>query len=131
MRATLQHVTPSAAPVARQPPLQRKTRIGPVDDPLEHEAARVADAVVAGSPIGSIADAAPNVVARKCAACEADEDRHIHRKTQGQTPPVPGPTRAAAAAQVLSHGGSPLSARERAYFEPRFGRDLRRSRAHA
>ena len=80
--------------------------------------------------IGTIADAAQNVVNRKCADCEADEDRHIHRKTEGQTPPVPGPARAAAAAQVLSHGGSPLSARERAYFEPRFGRDLSQVRVH-
>jgi len=116
--------------VAQQPPLQLKTRIGPVDDPLEHEADRVADAVVAGSPVGSIAGAAPNVVARKCAACEAEEDHHIHRKAEGQPSSAPSPARAAAAAQVLSQGGSPLTARERAYFEPRFGRDLSQVRIH-
>lgn len=126
-RVPIQHKPVAAKPLAA---VQLKTRIGPVDDPLEHEADRVADAVVAGSPIGSIAGAAPNVVARKCAACEAEEDHHIHRKAEGQPASTPGPARAAAAAQVLGHGGAPLSARERAYFEPRFGRNLSQVRIH-
>jgi uncharacterized protein DUF4157 len=110
--------------------LQTKLRIGPVDDPLEHEADHIADRVVSGRLAGVIGGSSSGVAQRKCAACEAEEERHIQRKAEGQTPPVPDPARAAAATQALSPGGSPLTARERAYFEPRFGRDLSQVRLH-
>jgi hypothetical protein len=44
------------------PPLQAKLTVGPVDDPLEHEADRVADAVVQGdpAPMGGVTRAAPD-----------------------------------------------------------------------
>ena len=49
MRTGLQHAVPVAAPPIARPPIQMKARIGPVDDPLEREADRIADAVVAAS----------------------------------------------------------------------------------
>src|SRR3954467_10632475 len=73
--------------------LQAKLRIGAVDDPLEHEADRAADAVVADAGVRQIGTAAPGVRA-KCAECEAeektvrrapdkdeDEEKTIHAKT--------------------------------------------------
>ena len=116
------------APRAPRPMLQMKARIGPVDDPLEHEADRIANAVVSGQPVGAIGVARSDTAQRKCAACEAEEEPHLHRKAEGSAPA--GPARAEAAARALDHGGSPLTASQRAYFEPRFGRDLSQVRLH-
>jgi hypothetical protein len=113
---------------APRPMLQMKTRIGPIDDPLEHEADRIANAVVSGQPVGAIGVARADTAQRKCAACEAEEEPHIHRKAEGRAPSAPA--RAEAAARALDHGGSPLTASQRAYFEPRFGRDLSEVRLH-
>ena len=65
---------------AARPPIQMKTRIGPVDDPLEREAARIADAVVANEPLGKQSGVAPQTVQRKCATCEAEEEATLRRK---------------------------------------------------
>src|SRR5262249_38122495 len=54
---------------------QAKLRVGALDDPLEHEADRVADAVLR-MPAGPLAvgSAAPQI-SRKCAECEASLQR--------------------------------------------------------
>ena len=89
--------------------LQAKLRIGPVDDPLEREADRVADAVVQ----------------RKCAACaQEEEDETVRLKAAG---PARGPANAAIAGLG---GGAPLPAGERRFFETRLGRDLSAVRVH-
>lgn len=100
---------PQAAPVAaqprRQPPTPANARVGPVNDPLEREADHIADAVLPDRPTG------------------------IASGNGGAA----GPVQAAAtteAAAVVSSGGAPLSPRDRAYFEPRFGRDLSDVRVH-
>jgi hypothetical protein len=110
-------------------PIQAKFKVGAVDDPLEREAERVADQVMrmpqplpnsAAAPIGAI-------LRRKCAACEAEEERAIRTK------PAPG-FRASQgmgdAAVAVATGGSPLPTASRAYFEPRFGHDLSSVRIH-
>lgn len=101
--------------------LQAKLRVGPVDDPLEREADRVADALVSG---GVALAEAPARVQRKCAACAAAEDETVHRKAAG-----PGHGAAVTAASALGPG-TPLPAAERAFFEPRLGRDLSAVRLH-
>jgi hypothetical protein len=125
--------------------IQAKLRVGPVDDPLEREADRVADAVVGGGSVASLAHA-HGAVQRKCAACAANEDiiqrkceecAEEEEKEETVRRAVDGPTQTASAggaetaAAAVASGGAPLSADSRAYFEPRFGRDLSDVRIHA
>ena len=121
----------SPAPAPRLPvPIQAKLKVGPVDDPLEREADHVAERVVTGKPAGAIGGAPSLGVQRKCAACETEEEQHLHRKERGPTTRTPGGARAATAVDALTTGGMPLSAGQRAYFEPRFGRDFSNVRLH-
>ena len=119
--------------------IQTKLRVGAVNDPLEREADRVADAVISGaasSPMGN-APAAPQ---RKCAACateeaetvrrrsaEEDEDATIRAKAASGGPSASG---VEAAASAVASGGEPLATDMRSYFEPRFGYDLSGVRVH-
>jgi hypothetical protein len=124
--------------------LQAKLRVGAVNDPLEHEADRVADAVVSGAPLPVVGAASAGVQA-KCAECEAEgeaiqreaieeeEDETIQTKAEaGGSAKVGAPAEAGAkqAASAVASGGAPLSAGVRGYFEPRFGRDLSGVRFH-
>jgi outer membrane protein OmpA-like peptidoglycan-associated protein len=123
-------------------PLQAKLRVGAVDDPLEREADRVAEAVVSGS-------AAPATVQRKCAACEEEEkEAAVHRspaelptedeEEKLQTKRAAGPTGSTpevspkTASRIASFrgGGEALPPAAKAYFEPHFGRDLSAVRLH-
>lgn len=126
----LQHGAALAVAPARQLPIQRKTRIGPVDDPLEREADRIADAVLSGRPVGPIGGGSPSNVQRKCAECEAEEETLHRKQVAAPFATNAAPQAANAAAKAVSYGGMPLSAKQRAYFEPRFGRDLTQVRLH-
>lgn len=88
----------TAAPLRGSP--QAKLRIGPVDDPLEREADRGADAVVADRFAGGVSDV-PSHAGRSSARIPPPS---VHR--------------------VLASPGEPLGQAQRDYFEPRFGRDL-------
>ena len=129
MQALVRHPGPVADMPVRSP-VQPKLRIGPVDDPLELEADRVADAVIRGEPAGAVSPA-PTVPQRMCAGCEAEEGDEplVQRKCAGCGGGA-GPASADAAARAVSSGGAPLSPGLRAYFEPRFGRDLSHVRVH-
>ncbi|CAN7554092.1 eCIS core domain-containing protein [Mesorhizobium sp. LjNodule214] len=98
------------------PALEMQARVGPVDDPLEREADRVADAVVNDGAADAFGLAPAGATQRKCVHCESEE--LIQRKP------------AEAAAKAIADGGAPLSSQTRAYFEPRFGRDLSAVRIH-
>ena len=115
-------------PTARFP-IQAKLKVGAVDDPLEHEADRVADQVMrVPAPVRGLSSAPPQV-SRKCAECE-EEDRKLQKKEAGSA----APTLAEATAsvhEVLRSPGQPLDAATRAYFEPRFGRDFSEVRVHS
>src|SRR5262245_51017076 len=118
MGRSLARAEQASLPIARAPPgLQPKLRIGPVDDPLEREADRIADAVISDQPIGAIGGAPTNTPQRKCAACEAEEENALRRKSASGNPgaPVQAALTGKAAAAVSS-GGVPLSKSERAYF---------------
>jgi uncharacterized protein DUF4157 len=120
--------------LARGGSLQAKLKLGAVDDPLERDADRVAEAVVSGL--------APPAVQRKCAACEEeemhrspaelpaeDEEEKLQTKrSSGATPEVSPKT----ASRIASFrgGGEALSPAARSYFEPRFSRDLSGVRLH-
>ncbi|QRM56823.1 DUF4157 domain-containing protein [Sinorhizobium sp. BG8] len=99
---------------AAVPPVQRKARLGAVNDPAEREADRAADRVLAGHSAGIASPSAiPSATVRRKAAAA---DR--------------GSGAEAAAGALARQTGAPLSASERAYFEPRFGRDLSAVRLH-
>jgi Domain of unknown function (DUF4157) len=109
--------------------LQPKIAIGAVNDPLEHEADRVADQVMRmPDPDLSITSALAQL-SRKCAACEEEE-----KAQKLQTKPAGLPAADAAPPivhEVLRSPGQPLDAHARAFFEPRFGRDFSDVRVHA
>ncbi len=108
--------------------LQAKLAVGAVDDPLEHEADRVA-ARVMGLPASPLAvTAAPPAISRKCAAC--DEEETLQKKSAGPAESVPADA-PAGVAEVLRQPGAPLDAASRAWFEPRFGHDFGAVRIHA
>ncbi|MEA3029108.1 MAG: hypothetical protein QOG13_433 [Sphingomonadales bacterium] len=110
--------------------LQRKIVVGKSNDPLEREADRVADQVMAmAGPIGPL-DSAPPQLSRACAACEDDEKAQMlqgkldcAQAVGGEAPDI--------VREVLGSSGEPLDPSARAYFEPRFQSGFGRVRVHA
>jgi hypothetical protein len=110
--------------------LRAKLAIGKINDPLEHEADRVADQVMRLPDLELSVTPARDQVNRKCEACEDEERRQL------QTKPAGGPVTAGGEApdnvqKALRSSGQPLDASARAFFEPRFGRDFSQVRVHA
>ena len=108
---------------------QTKLAFGEVNDPLEHEADRIADQVVGMTgPMLSIAAASPQV-GRKSADCKEKGQKTLRSKPTGVpatfTAEAPGPVRA-----MFGSPGRPLDAAARAYFEPRFGQNFSHLRIH-
>jgi hypothetical protein len=119
---------PSIFPAPRLP-IQAKLKVGQVDDPLEHEADRVADQVMRmPAPEVSIA-AAPPQISRKCAACE--EEQQTLQTKRAPSANAEAALDAGAGLRTTERGGEPLPSALRSYFEPRFGRDFSRVRVHA
>ena len=129
-RISILHHAPPPAPTLSRPPaviLQPKLAIGSIDDPLEHEADRVADQVMrTPTPEISVTAAQP-IVSRKCAECE--EEEKLQKKEAG--PQAATNETPAIVHAVLGSPGQPLDAATRAYFEPRFGYDFSEVRIHA
>jgi hypothetical protein len=118
------HAPPNLSAILRCTGIHPKLRVGAVDDPAEAEADRIADQVMRIRE-----PKAGDVVHRKCAACE-DED-NLHRKEASAASRQGGALSPAAESLVRNLGpGIPLPASERAFFEPRFGRDLSGVRIH-
>jgi hypothetical protein len=116
----------------RAPPLpaalQTKLAIGAVDDPLEHEADRVADQVMRMPALEVASTATPPQISRKCEMCEQEEK--VQRKEMGTA--APGLTEAPTNVhEVLRSPGQPLDEATRAYFEPRFGHDFSQISIHS
>lgn len=106
---------------------QRKPVARQADDPLEHEADRIADQVMrTRSPAPSPAADSPQV-SRNPAAGQ-DGDAKTLRTTQSDTTEADG----AMAPEVRAlHGGLPLPTPHRAFFESRIGHDFSGIRIHA
>ena len=106
--------------------------IGGVQDPAEKAADRMADNALAGASVSSQA-VWPGVVHRKCADCEREDK--ARRSANNTLSTAPG-TQSASAAPTASRaihslgGGKPLAKADRAFFEPRFGRDFSSVRVH-
>jgi hypothetical protein len=123
------HAPSSFAPPP-QPGIQRKLVVGQVNDPLEHEADRVADQVMRMPDSALSFTATPPQISRKCAACEEEERAKMIRSkpagsaesAAGEVPPI--------VHEVLRSPGQALDAGTRAFFEPRFGRGFSHIRVH-
>src|SRR5215469_1286612 len=102
--------------------IQPRLTIGKVNDPLEHEADRVADQIMGMAAPGVSVSAAPQQLSRKCAACE-EETRRLQtmrgEPSEAAIGVAPGIVR-----EALRSSGQPLDAPTRAFLEPRFGRDF-------
>jgi len=109
--------------------IQPKLAVGSVDDPLEHEADHVADQVMRMPDPAISLGAAPPLLSRKCATCEAEESA-LQRKS-GAPQASGGAAAPGVVHQVLGSPGRSLDAQTRAFFEPRFGRGFGDVRVHA
>lgn len=103
--------------------LQLKPRIGAANDPLEREADRIADAMMAGGLAAPVSRAAPDAAQRVCAACE---DETV-RAAPGA---APRDGSAEGAARAVASGGNALPPESRDFFGARFGRDFSDVRIH-
>jgi hypothetical protein len=124
---------PQPSPLAATPlpsAIQAKLVVGPVDDPLEHEADRVADQVVRMvDPVPSISVAPPGIN-QKCAACEEEEKAQAVQRNLAPSTAVSTREAPAGVHQTLRSSGQPLDVHTRTYFEDRFGYDFSSVRVH-
>lgn len=114
---------PEVRQILHAPRPQAKLTVGAPDDAFEKEADEVAGQVMRMTEPG---------VQRMCAECEEEKvQARISRKESepGETPSVPEGFELRFAA--LQGGGQPLPASDRAFFEPRFGRDFANVRLHS
>jgi hypothetical protein len=107
-------------------------RIGGAKDPAEARADAMAATVLSGGTVGPV-PAAPVAAHRECAECA--EEKELKRAPAGGAAIAPG-TKSATAGSAAREAikalgpGRPLAPRDRAFFEPRFGRDLSSVRIH-
>jgi len=123
-----------APPVAAQPSSgQSGLAVGRIDDPLEHEADRVAAQVMSMAAVEPVGAAARSgIVRRACGQCAAEEQASTIRR---KPPASPRAATAETAApplvhQVVGSSGQPLDARTRQFMEPRFGRSFAQVQVH-
>jgi peptidoglycan hydrolase-like protein with peptidoglycan-binding domain len=128
-------------------PLQAQLTVGPAHDAYELEADRVADRVMrmTDPPAARVLSAGPPppalaaTVQRLCPACAGDlrgrpfeeDEEPIRAKTEGASAQHLPDSAFASRVETLRGGGRPLPPSERAFFEPRFGRDFGGVRVHA
>jgi hypothetical protein len=118
-------ITPSAEP---RIPLQRKLAIGAVDDPLEHEADRVAAQVMRTS--------ARETAQTPHTKCVGSPERAVNSSPPGigrfpASSNEPPNAAAVSVEKVLAGAGSPLEPTLRHDVEQRFGHDFSRVRIHS
>ena len=140
-------------------PIQAKLEVGPVDDPLEREADRVADQVLrtagpmaipgAGSEGASSPSSSSGIAVQRkcecggtCAKCQAEEQEEksgsVQRKPAarqmtnlGSSPANAGMAAPPTVHEVLRSPGQPMDASTRSFFAPHFGQELLRVRLHS
>lgn len=126
------HAKPSVVAPTRPAAPRTNLRLGPIDDPLEREADRLAARVMGGSNAAH-ERARPTdatTLRRSCSACAAkDRDEVVQR--QGEGGASLSADTAAAITELRSSSGQPLDPQLRARFEPRFGHDFAQVRVHA
>ncbi len=116
--------------ILHAPRPQAKLTVGAPDDAFEREADQVADQVMRMPEPGvqrMCSECEEERVQRMCAECE--EEMVQAKEEPGETPSVPDGFEPRFAA--IQGDGQPLPASERAFFEPRFGRDFSNVRLHS
>lgn len=111
--------------------VQTKLTLGTPGDAYEQEADRIADRIVfsdhaSGPFINAVHSVTPGPQRQEENEEEEEEEEEIQAKADG-APHNAGVSQAAAA---VASGGQPLGHAERAYFEPRLGRNLGAVRLH-
>ena len=104
--------------------------IGAEDDPLEHEADRIAERALRdprASRLGAAAQSAPRLQ-RRCAACQERDEEELRRSPAVLSSPVRDRAPAIVTEILRSGGGRPLDRRARTFFERRFNHDFSRVR---
>ena len=125
--STTMHGAPIAAPAGQSLTRPAKLEIGAVDDPLEHEADRIAAQVMHMPATEPAPTSAPVQINRKCTACEEEEKL---QKKSTETADVGVSGALDSVPEVLRSSGEPLDDATRAFMEPRFGRDFGNVRVH-
>jgi hypothetical protein len=119
--------------------IQAKLVVGPVDDPLEHEADRVADQMVRMPVPGVSTAAGPTQLSRKCTACEEERRSLQTNRTGPQTTadaardserPEESYNDVEARVRALRTGGTALPANLSSYFSSKLGFDFSQVRIH-
>ncbi len=146
------NITPLFPAPCLSSPIQAKLKVGAVDDPLEHEADRIANQVMRIPDMGAVVFPAvtrgglPGVQRNcscggTCTKCSAEKAEEEHG-TLLRSPEVPqistkGPSPAGSRMvappivhEVLNSPGQPLDSATRAFMEPRFGHDFSSVRLH-
>jgi hypothetical protein len=109
--------------------IQPNLAIGQVNDPLEHEADRVADQVMRMSAPNFTIGPTPPPISHKCEVDEEEERQMLQIKPAGsQAPTAEAPS---IVHEVLRSPGQPLDATARAYFEPHYQHDFSSVRVHS
>jgi hypothetical protein len=106
--------------------LQAKLRIGKTDDPLEHEANRVAAEVMRAPSSHVFIGQVPPQISRKTVLSSRAGPESRLSAAQNSGGAAPGIVH-----QALRAPGQPMDAETRAFMEPRFGRDFGHIRIHA
>ena len=128
------NATPQVRHILHAPRPQAKLTVGAPDDAFEREADQVADQVMR-MPEPAVQRMCSHcqeemegegVVRRVCSECEEEMQA---KEAPGETPSVPEGFEQRF--DALQGGGRPLPASERAFFEPRFGRDFSNVRLHS
>ena len=106
--------------------------IGGAHDPAEKAADRMAAQALSGGPV-SASSAGGGAVHRECAKCAEEKEAKRDASPGATVASGAGSARASASASNAINGlgaGRPLARSERAFFEPRFGRDFSNVRVH-
>ncbi len=133
------HTTSSTNPHWHQ--LATQLPVSQPGDPAEIEADRVADRILRDPPQVPSApvQTGDTTLHRKCAGCASsptpcpgcEEEQRVQRKESSPSAPDLAANPATAASRPGNSGsGQPLDSSTRAFFEPRFGRDLGGVRIH-
>ena len=137
----------NAKELAGTPMVQPRLVVGPVNDPYEQEADRVAEQVMRtpDTEVAKTSEASPGpVIQRLCTECEEDEEK-VQRQSEGeeeeeqsvQAKREGGPTggeisaKQTAEIETIKSGGEPLNPSSRNFFEQRFGHDFSNVRIHS
>ena len=110
--------------------VRAKLVVGAPSDPVEQEADRAADHVLAMRAPQITSTLPGQRLARQCAACAEEAETKLRPRSESSAPARAGLAAPPAVHEALAGPAQPLDAATRAFFEPRFGRDFSAVRVH-